>query len=98
MCRCRGSAQDALKIINLQREGRGVRMWVFWNPPPPYNSKGFVGWAPATPSFLVYRSLVKLCASAPFRFVFMEAPFRNLFVVVGHLLVPLTLMGLKGSS
>ena len=58
-------------------------------PPPSYNSKGFVGWAPATPSFGAYKSLVKLCAVAPFRFVFMQAPCGNLFVVLGHFLVSL---------
>ena len=45
--------------------------WVdlrLWTPPPPYNSEGFLGWAPATPSFFVLRSLVwlllPLCALA----------------------------------
>ena len=61
-------------------------------PPPSYNSEGFLGWAPATPSFFVFRSPAWLClrAVAPFRFVFMQAPCGNLFVVVGHLLVPLS--------
>ena len=37
--------------------------------PPPF--RGFPGLAPATHSFLVHRSLVKLCSIAPFLFVFM---------------------------
>ena len=67
----------------------GLRLWTppplvipRAGPPPSYNSEGFLGWAPATPSFLVW-----LCAIAPFRFVFMQAPCPNLFVVVGDLLV-----------
>ena len=58
-------------------------------PPPPYNSEGFLGWSSATPSFLVYRSLVWLCAVAPFHFLFVQAPGQNQSVVLGHLLVPL---------
>ena len=43
--------------------------WVglkLWTPPPSYNSEGFLGWAPATPSFFGHRSLVWLFAGAPF--------------------------------
>ena len=64
--------------------GRGIRVgassagWVglrLWTPPPSQNySEGFLGWAPATPSFFVFKSLVWLCAVAPFRFVLVQAP------------------------
>ena len=36
------------------------------DPPTSYNSEGFLGWAPATPSFFGHRSLVWLFAGAPF--------------------------------
>ena len=52
-------------------------------PNPSYNSEGFLGWAPATPSFFAHRSLVWLFAGAPFRFVVVQAPCQNLFVVGG---------------
>ena len=50
----------------------GVNLWT----PPPYNSEGFLGWAPATPSFFGHRSLVWLVAGAPFRFV-VHAPCQK---------------------
>ena len=40
----------------------GLKLWT----PPSYNSEGFLGWAPATPSFIGHRSLVWLFAGAPF--------------------------------
>ena len=43
----------------------GLKLWT----PPPYNSEGLLGWAPATPSFFGHRCLVWLFAGAPFRFV-----------------------------
>ena len=54
--------------------GGGLGGWVFsrvggskaLDPPPSYNSEGFLGWAPATPSFFCHRSLVWLFAGAPF--------------------------------
>ena len=54
--------------------GGGLGGWVFsrvggskaLDPPPSYNSEGFLGWAPATPSFFGHRSLVWLFAGAPF--------------------------------
>ena len=37
--------------------------WVYSSdPPPPYNSEGFLGWALATPSFFGHRSLLWLFA------------------------------------
>ena len=39
----------------------GVKLWT----PPLFNSEGFLGWAPATPSFFAHRSLVWLFAGAP---------------------------------
>ena len=63
--------------------------WVYSSgPPPPYNSEGFLGWAPATPSFFAHRSLVWLFTGAPCRFVVVQAPCQNLFVVVGYSLDP----------
>ena len=56
---------------------------------PPYNSEGFLGWAPATPSFFAHRSLIGLFASAPVCVVVVQAPCPNLFVVVGYSLDPL---------
>ena len=55
-----GLKQAVLKRINLQSWG-GVG-WVGRRLPPLYNSEAFLGWAPATPSFFVYRSPVWLCA------------------------------------
>ena len=52
--------------IKLQWGGSG---WVgvkLWTAPPRYNSKGFLGWAPATPFFFGQRSLVWLSAGALF--------------------------------
>ena len=54
--------------------GGGLGGWVFsrvggskaLDPPPSYNYEGFLGWAPATPSFFGHRSLVWLFAGAPF--------------------------------
>ena len=43
-----------------------------WTPPPSYNSAGFLGWAPATPSFFGHRSLVWLFAGAPFCYVVVQ--------------------------
>ena len=40
-------------------------------PPSPYNSEGFLGWAPATP-FFGHRSFVWLFAGAPFCFVVVQ--------------------------
>ena len=53
------------------RGGGGLGGWVFsrvggskaLNPHPSYNSEGFLGWAPATPSFFGHRSLVWLFAA-----------------------------------
>ena len=49
--------------------------WVglkLWTPPPSYSSEGFLGWAPATPSFFGHRSPVWLFAGAPVRFVVVQ--------------------------
>ena len=54
--------------------------WVglkLWTPPPSYNSEGFLGWAPATPSFFGHRSLVWLFAGAPFCCVVAQAAGVN---------------------
>ena len=42
------------------------------DPHPSYNSEGFLGWAPATPSFFGHRSLVWLFAGALFCFVVVQ--------------------------
>ena len=63
----------------------GVKLWT----PSPLHSEGFLGWAPATPSFFAHRSFVWLSAGAPFRFVVVQAPCQNLLVVVGDSLDPL---------
>ena len=64
------------------------------DPPPPVRILQVSSLGTATPSFLVDRSLVKLCVVAPFLFVVFASTMQNLFV--GHLLVPLK--GLKGST
>ena len=51
----------------------GLKLWT----PPCYKSEGFLGWAPATPSFFGHRSLVWLVAGAPFRFVVVQAPCQK---------------------
>ena len=58
--------------IKLQWRGGGLKLWTS----PSYNSEGFLGWAPATPSF-GHRSLVWLVAGAPFRFVVVQAPCQR---------------------
>ena len=58
----------------------GLGGWVFsrvggskgLDPHPCYNSEGFLGWAPATPSFFGHRSLVWLFAGALFCFVVVQ--------------------------
>ena len=42
------------------------------DPHPSYNSEGFLGWAPAIPSFFAHRSLVWLFARALFCFVVVQ--------------------------
>ena len=42
------------------------------DPHPSYTSEGFLGWAPATPSFFGHRSLVLLFAGALFCFVVVQ--------------------------
>ena len=60
--------------------GGGLGGWVFsrvggskaLDAHPSYNSEGFLGWAPATPSFFGHRSLVWLFAGALFCFVVVQ--------------------------
>ena len=80
--------------MRIKSQWGGVFSWVggskALDPLPLYNSDGFPVLAPATPSFFGHRSLVWLFAGAPFRFVVVQAPCQNLFVVVGYPLDPLS--------
>ena len=79
-----GLAYDQASFIRISCNGGGSgggasARWVglkLWTPPS-YNSKGFLGWAPATPSFFGHRSPVWLVAGAPFRFVVVQAPCQK---------------------
>ena len=55
---------------------KGGGVWVggskALDPHPSYNSEGFLGWAPVTPSFFGHRSLVWLFAGALFCFVVVQ--------------------------
>ena len=72
----RGTGGDQASFIRIKLQwgggswvGGSSAGWVglkLWTPPPSYNSEGFLGWAPATPSFFGHRSLVWLFAGAPF--------------------------------
>ena len=69
-----GGGRQASFIRAILQGGGGV--WVggskALDPHPCYNFEGFLGWAPATPSFFGHRSLVLLFASALFCFVVVQ--------------------------
>ena len=70
MCPARASmCPHQASFIRIKLQWGGGSGWVglkLWTPHPSYNSEGFLGWAPATPSFFCHRSLVWLFAGAPF--------------------------------
>ena len=69
MCEVREWYHNQASFIRAILQWGGGSGWVglkLWTPPPSYNSEGFLGWAPATPSFFGHRSLVWLFAGAPF--------------------------------
>ena len=75
---CRWQASFIRAILQGGAGGLGGRVfsWVGGSkgldPHPSYHSEGFLGWAPATPSFYGHRSLVWLFAGALFCFVVVQ--------------------------